>query len=55
MPRAGYKTICVTDEVYFTIKRKAKDTKRSIPEYIVHLIDLEKQNKEQVDFAARSL
>ena len=39
MPREGYRTICVTDEVYSYIQTKAKETNRTIPEYIKHLIE----------------
>ena len=45
MPREGYRTICVTDEVYTYIKKKAAETNRTIPEYINHLI--EKDGKPQ--------
>jgi hypothetical protein len=38
-PRKGYRTICVTDEVYHCIQNKAKESKLTIPEYIVHLLD----------------
>jgi len=39
LPRKGYRTICVTDEVYRCIQQKAKETNRSIPEYIKHLME----------------
>jgi len=39
LPREGYRTICVTDEVYRYIQNKANETNRSIPEYIKHLIE----------------
>ena len=45
MPREGYRTICVTDEVYSYIKKKAAETNRTIPEYIKHLIEKEEQKK----------
>ncbi|MCW4019082.1 MAG: hypothetical protein NWF00_10470 [Candidatus Bathyarchaeota archaeon] len=38
MPRKEYRTICVTDEVYRCIQKRAKDTNRTIPEYIKHLL-----------------
>ena len=39
MPREGYRTICVTDEVYNYIKQRAAETNRTIPEYIKNLIE----------------
>ena len=42
LPRKGYRTICVTDDVYSCIQKKAQETNRTIPEYIRHL--LEKDN-----------
>lgn len=38
MPREGYRTIVVTDEVYHFIQNKAAETNRTIPEYIKYLI-----------------
>ena len=46
VPREGYRTICVTDEVYQYVKKRAKETNRTIPEYIKHLIEKEKTAKE---------
>ncbi|HTY75429.1 MAG TPA: hypothetical protein VMD05_07685 [Candidatus Nanoarchaeia archaeon] len=45
MPRKGYQTICVTDEVYHYIQKKASETNRTIPEYIKHLIENETQKQ----------
>lgn len=45
MPREGYRTIVVTDEVYNYIKKKAAETNRSIPEYIKQLIEEDKNPK----------
>jgi hypothetical protein len=39
LPREGYRTICVTDDIYSFIQKKAKETNRTIPEYIKHLIE----------------
>lgn len=39
LPRKGYRTICVTDNVYQCIQAKAKESKRTIPEYIVSLLE----------------
>ena len=47
MPREGYRTICVTDEVYHYIQNKATETNCSIPEYIKHLIENETQKIEK--------
>ncbi len=43
MPRAGFKTICVPDDVYRNIQNKAKNTNRTIPEYIKYLMEKEKE------------
>ncbi len=45
MPREGYRTISVTDEVYQYVKDRAKETHRTVPEYIDHLIEKEKTVK----------
>lgn len=45
LPRKGYRTICVTDEVYHCIQTKAKETKRTIPEYIKYLMEKEGTQK----------
>ncbi|MCW4010543.1 MAG: hypothetical protein NWF05_07985 [Candidatus Bathyarchaeota archaeon] len=47
MPRKGYRTICVTDEVYHCIQTKAKETDRTIPEYIKYLMDKESVQREE--------
>jgi hypothetical protein len=47
LPRKGYRTICVTDEVYQTIQKRAKDTNRTIPEYIKHLMEKDNPKKEK--------
>jgi hypothetical protein len=46
LPRKGYRTICVTDEVYHYVQQKAAETDRTMPEYIKHLIEKEKTKKE---------
>jgi hypothetical protein len=46
VPREGYRTISVTNEVYQYVKRRAEETNRTIPEYIKHLIEKEKGAKE---------
>ena len=45
LPRKGYQTICVTDEVYRYIQTKATETNCSIPEYIKRLIENETQKE----------
>ncbi|XES77596.1 MAG: hypothetical protein ACBZ72_01660 [Candidatus Bathyarchaeia archaeon] len=45
LPRKGYRTICVTDKVYQNVQKKAKETNRTIPEYINYL--LEKDDKQK--------
>jgi hypothetical protein len=47
LPRAGYRTICVTDKLYSCIQKKAKEANCSIPEYIRVLIETEKTNKRE--------
>ncbi len=47
MPREGYRTVCVTDEVYRYIKKKAEESNRTIPEYIKHLIEAEEAAKKK--------
>ncbi len=46
VPRAGYRTISVTEKIYQYVKKKAEETHRTIPEYIEHLIEKEKVSKE---------
>lgn len=47
LPRAGYLSICVTEEVYNCLQTNAKKTNSSIPEYIKHLIEMEKAQKRE--------
>ncbi len=47
MPREGYRTISVNDEIYEYIKKKAEETHRTIPEYIAHLIEKENTRKKE--------
>jgi predicted CopG family antitoxin len=42
VPREGYRTIVVTEEVYRYIQKQAQETNRTVPEYIKHLIEKEK-------------
>lgn len=41
MPREGYRSITVRDEVYRKLEEKAKETHRTIPEIIMHLAELD--------------
>lgn len=43
MPRKGYSTISVTDEVYYSIQKKAQENNSSIPQYIRLLIAKEEK------------
>ncbi len=46
MPRKGYKCITVTQKIHDDIKKRAKETNRTIQEYIAYLVEKEKTNKE---------
>jgi hypothetical protein len=46
LPRKGYKCITVTDEVHLDISRRAKETKKTMREYIEYLLQKEKAAKE---------
>jgi predicted CopG family antitoxin len=39
MPRKGYRTITVADQVYNSVQKRAQQNKCSIPQYIKILID----------------
>jgi len=43
MPRKGYNTISVTDEIYYSIQKKAQENNSSIPQYIKLLITKEEK------------
>ncbi len=47
MPRKGYRTIVVTDEVYQYIQKRSAETGHSIPEYIKILIEKVKKNQNE--------
>jgi hypothetical protein len=38
MPRKGYRTITVTEDVYRQIQETARETNRTIPEHLKYLI-----------------
>ena len=46
MPRKGYKCITVTDKVHQDIKKRAKETNRTIREYVEFLLAKDKTAKE---------
>ena len=41
LPRAGYRTLTVTEELYQQLQKVAEEANRSIPEHIKHCIDKE--------------
>ena len=45
MPRKGYKCITVTDKLHGDIRKRAKETNRTMKEYIEYLMANEKANK----------
>ncbi len=47
MPRKGYRTVHVTDEVYGYLQKQAKENNNTIPEYIKHLIEKKNKAKEE--------
>ena len=46
MPRKGYKCIIVTEKVHEDIKKRAKETNRTIREYVEYLLAKDKTAKE---------
>jgi hypothetical protein len=46
LPRKGYKCITVTEKVHGDISKRAKETNRTIKEYIEYLLAHEKATKE---------
>lgn len=38
MPRKGYKTVTIREEVFNGLKKQADDNNRTLPEQIEHLI-----------------
>jgi hypothetical protein len=47
LPRKGYKCVTVTDKVHEDIKKRAKNTNRTIREYVEYLLakDITKEGK----------
>ena len=46
MPRKGYKCITVTEKVHEEVKKRAKQTNRTIREYVEYLLAKDKASKE---------
>ena len=46
MPRKGYKSITITEKVHGDLRKRAKETHRTIREYIEYLLAKEKAAKE---------
>ena len=46
MPRKGYKCLTVTDKVHEEIKKRAKETKHNMREYVEYLLAKDKDAKE---------
>jgi hypothetical protein len=46
LPRKGYKCITVTEKVHGDISRRAKETNRTMREYVEYLLAKEKAAKE---------
>ena len=48
MPRKGYKCITVTEKIHEDIKKRAKETDRTIREYVEYLLAKDKAQKEGI-------
>ena len=46
MPRKGYKCITVTDKVHEEVKKRAKETKRTMRQYVEYLLAKDKASRE---------
>jgi hypothetical protein len=46
LPRKGYKCITVTEKVHGDISKRAKETNRTMKEYVEYLLAKEKAAKE---------
>jgi len=46
LPRKGYKCITVTDKVHEEVKKRAKETKRTMRQYVEYLLAKDKASKE---------
>jgi len=45
LPRRGYKCITITEEIHANIKKRAKETNRTMKEYVEYLLAKEKTTK----------
>jgi len=53
LPREGYKTITVSEEVYEKLDKMAKESFRTVPQYIEYLLQKILENKtKEVDCSA---
>lgn len=50
MPRKGYRSVHITDDVYGYLQKQAKENNLTIPEYIKHLIKKDNRAKEEIRF-----
>lgn len=39
MPKEGYSSVAVSDEVYERLKKNAEETHRTVPKLIEHMLD----------------
>jgi len=46
LPRKGYKCVTVTDKVHEDIRKRAKETNRTMREYVEYLLAKERSSKE---------
>jgi len=47
MPKQGYATITVSEEVYEELKRFADETSRTIPKAIEHLMKVAREHRKE--------
>jgi hypothetical protein len=52
MPRKGYRTITVTEDVYRQIQNTARETNRTIPEHLKYLIETRTTGNVEEEFHA---
>ena len=45
MPRKGYKCITINEKIHEDVKKRAKETNRTMSGYVEYLLDKEKTNK----------
>lgn len=39
MPRKGYKTVTIKDEIFFSLQKQAEKNNRTLPQQIAHLVN----------------